>query len=165
MESPNKFDLRYGAPSFSLSLTVRMFMTASAYGSIQHDLDAGTAIVIDGATGTELERRGAAMNSDVWCAMATLSDPEILRSVHQDYIGAGARVIAANTFSAGLNMLGPAGLGEHFEDIVRIAVEMAFEARDRMNATERVAVAGSMSHQMPLPPGTDQRDSRSLPSA
>jgi S-methylmethionine-dependent homocysteine/selenocysteine methylase len=37
-------------------------------------LESGKAIVIDGATGTELERRGAAMDGKAWCAMATLTD-------------------------------------------------------------------------------------------
>ena len=139
-------------------------MTTSAYRTIQEDLNDGKVIIIDGATGTELERRGATMDSDVWCAMATLSAPQTLREIHQDYIQAGARVIAANTFSAGLSMLGPAGLSDRFDDIVRGAVELAMEARDTMNATNRVAVAGSMSHQMPLPPGTDDRDPTNLPS-
>ena len=140
-------------------------MTVSAYGSIEQDLSNGKVIIIDGGTGTELERRGATMDSDVWCAMATLSAPQTLREIHEDYIQAGARVIAANTFSAGLSMLRPAGLTDRFDDIVRSAVALAMEARDRMNATERVAVAGSMSHQMPLPPGTDNRDPAKLPSA
>lgn len=32
-------------------------------------------ILLDGATGTELRRRGAAMHSEVRCAMATLEAP------------------------------------------------------------------------------------------
>lgn len=138
-------------------------MTGTAFEMIAAELEAGQVVVIDGGTGTELERRGAAMHTDVWCAMATLSSQEMLRGVHEDYIRAGSRIITTNTFSAGLDMLQPAGLGDRFESIIRIASEVAFEARDRMNANETVAIAGSMSHQMPLPPGTDNRDPDKLP--
>ena len=121
-------------------------------------------ILLDGATGTELERRGAAMHSEVWCAMATLEAPETLRAVHEDYIRAGSRVITANTFSNNRIMLGPAGLGERSVELTRRAVEIALEARDRLGAGDTVAVAGSMSHQVPLHPGTDFRDPARLPS-
>ena len=121
-------------------------------------------ILLDGATGTELERRGAAMHSEVWCAMATIEAPETLRAVHEAYIRAGARVITANTFSNNRIMLGPAGLGERSVELTRRAVEIALEARDRLGAGDTVVVAGSMSHQAPLHPGTDFRDPARLPS-
>lgn len=132
--------------------------------AIEQDLAAGKVLVLDGGTGTELERRGATMHSDVWCAMATLSHPDILRGVHEDYIRAGSRIITANTFSSNRNMLGPAGLGSQFAEINRCAVEIALEARDRQGANETVAVAGSMSHQVPVAAGTDRRDPDRIPS-
>ena len=140
-------------------------MTGSALDSIQKDIAVGNVLVIDGGTGTELERRGADMHSDVWCAMATLSSPDVLRGVHEDYIRAGSRIITANTFSSSLNMLGPAGLADQFQQLNRLAVEIALEARDRMNANDKVAVAGSVSHQLPLIPGTDRRDPDKVPPA
>ena len=140
-----------------------MTVSGSAYDAIAADLDRGKVVVIDGGTGTELERRGVAMHSDVWCAMATLSAPDTLRDVHEDYIRAGSRIVTTNTFSAGLDMLQPAGLEDKFEPIVTTATQAAFEARDRMNANATVAVAGSMSHQMPLPPGADSRDPNRMP--
>jgi S-methylmethionine-dependent homocysteine/selenocysteine methylase len=140
-------------------------MTTSPLHTIERDVAAGKIIVIDGATGTELERRGAAMNDKAWSAMATLTDPELLRGVHEDYIRAGARVITANTFSTNRNMLEPAGLGSRFEELNRRAVELARQARDRTGTVERVAVAGSMSHQIPIVAGADQRDAHSVPPA
>lgn len=138
-------------------------MTTSPLEAIERELEAGKIIVIDGATGTELERRGAAMHDKAWCAMATLNNPELLRRVHEDYIRAGARVITANTFSTNRNMLEPAGLGSRFEQLNQQAVELARQARDRTGTGERVAVAGSMSHQMPIVGGADQRDAHAVP--
>ncbi len=138
-------------------------MPTSPMARIDADLASGGTVVIDGATGTELERRGAAMHHAAWCAMATLTAPDILLGVHRDYIRAGARVITTNTFSTNRNMLEPAGLGSKFEELTRRAVEIAREARSREGADERVAVAGSMSHQTPLIAGTDERDTHAVP--
>jgi S-methylmethionine-dependent homocysteine/selenocysteine methylase len=137
--------------------------TGSPLNAIERDLQAGKIIVVDGATGTELERRGAAMHDKAWCATATLTDPELLRGVHEDYIRAGARVITANTFSTNRNMLDPAGLGSRFEELNRRAVELAREARDRTGMAGRVAIAGSMSHQVPVMASADQRDVNAVP--
>ena len=138
---------------------------APVIARIERELAEGAVIVLDGATGTELERRGAAMHSEVWCAMATIEAPETLRAVHEDYIRAGSRVITANTFSANRIMLEPAGLESRSTELVRRAVEIALEARDRLGANGTVAVAGSMSHQVPLHTGTDFRDPARLPSS
>tara|TARA_B100000676_G_scaffold71252_1_gene71193 strand:- start:1820 stop:2773 length:954 start_codon:yes stop_codon:yes gene_type:complete len=136
----------------------------SPYAALKVQLDAGRMVLIDGGTGTELEHRGAEMVSDAWCAMATLTAPETLREVHRDYIRAGASVITINTFSTNRNMLDPAGLGHHFEEANRRAAEVALEARALENAERTVAIAGSMSHQMPVKPGTMGRDTSRLPS-
>ena len=139
-------------------------MTTSPLQAIEHSLEEGDIVVIDGATGTELERRGANMHDKAWCAMTTLTDPVLLRQVHEDYIRAGARVITANTFSTNRNMLEPAGLGSRFEELNRRAVELAHDARERTGTVERVAVAGSMSHQVPIVKDADQRDVRAVPA-
>jgi len=89
------------------------------------------------------------MHEKAWCATATLTDPDIVRSVHEDYIRAGARVVTTNTFSTNLNMLVPAGLEEEYERLNREAVRLAREARERTGTEDTVGVAGSMSHQIP----------------
>lgn len=133
-------------------------MVANGFGGIERKLAAGEVVVLDGATGTELEHRGAPMHSGVWCAMATMSHPDVLRQIHEDYIGAGADIITANTFAGTRFMLDSAGLGERFDEINKRAVEVAFEARERAGASRPIAVAGSMSHMTPVMPGKDTRD-------
>ena len=108
-------------------------------------------------------RRGAAEHAQAWVALTTHEAPETLRSVHEDYIRAGARVITANTFANNRILLEPAGLGERSVELTRQAVEIALEARDRLGAGDTVAVAGSMSHMVPYPPGTGRRDPARLP--
>ncbi len=132
-------------------------------GRIESMMKAGECIVIDGATGTELERRGASMHDEAWCAMATETSPEILADIHEDYIRAGAQVITTNTFSSNRNMLDPAGLGDRFESLNRSAVQIAKLARERAQAQDKVAIAGSMSHQIPIEKGTSLRKRDRIP--
>ena len=118
--------------------------------AIERRLAAGEVLLLDGGTGTELERRGAPMHEEVWCGAATLSSGDLLRDVHEDYIRAGASVIVANTYASNRIMLEPAGLGGEFESINRRAVEIGLQARDRAAGGDAVAVAGSMSHMTPM---------------
>ena len=109
----------------------------------QPTLAAGGVLVIDGGMGTELQRRGVPMDEVVWSGAAVLSNPDVVRTVHEDYIRAGADVIITNTFGSTRQMLGGAGLGAQVELVHRRAVVLAQEARAATNS--RVAIAGSLS--------------------
>jgi S-methylmethionine-dependent homocysteine/selenocysteine methylase len=111
---------------------------------LEEKLKAGQIILLDGATGTELEKRGVPMNDKAWSATAVLSSPEAVRAVHRDYILAGADVITANSFSLARHMLVAAGLAEQFGQLNQAAVRLAVEARAQA-ATAPVAIAGSIA--------------------
>jgi len=115
-------------------------------------------VLLDGATGTELEHRGADMNDDAWCAMATLTHGDLLRDIHEDYIRTGCDVIIANTYATSRAMLTPAGYGDRVGEMVSRSVEIAKEARDRASGGRDIAIAGSISHMMPMDKGTAARD-------
>ena len=108
-------------------------------------------LIIDGGTGSELQRRGVAMDANAWSGAAALGHEGLLRQIHADYIHAGAEVITANTFGTTRFVLASAGLDEEFERINRRAMRAAREARDDA-ATGPVAIAGSLSC---LPPRND----------
>ncbi len=111
---------------------------------LERRMGEGEVIILDGATGTELERRGVPMDDAAWCAAALVTHPETVREVHEDYIRAGAEVIITNTFPTARHVLGPADLGNRFVELNELAVELAQQARE--NAAERpVYVAGSIS--------------------
>ena len=107
-------------------------------------IEDGRLLVLDGATGTELERRGVPMDDAAWCAAALVTHPETVREVHEDYVRAGADVIITNTFPTSRHVLEPAGLGDRLRELNVRAVELAQQARE--TAAERpVSVAGSIS--------------------
>ena len=131
--------------------------------SIRRRLASGEVILLDGPTGTELQRRGAAMSSAAWCALATESHPDLLLGIHEDYIRAGADIVTANTYSNARHMLGEAGVPDKAGDLTRRAVEIAMRARDRAAGGRDIAVALSLSHQMPLIAGTGDGDPERRP--
>ena len=101
-------------------------------------------VVIDGAMGTELERRGVPMSERSWSGAALLEHPDAIAAVHEDYIRAGAEVIITNTFAIAPYVLEEAGLDDRFDKTVASAVELAQRAREACGAD--VAIAGSIAN-------------------
>ena len=111
-------------------------------------LDTGDILLIDGGMGTELQKRGVAMNEVAWSGAAVATNPDAVRETHEDYIRAGAKVIITNTFGSTRQMLEPAGYGDQVESVHRDAVKLAKEARDIVG-DQAVAIAGSISTEPP----------------
>lgn len=115
------------------------------YKAMVERLQNGDTLLIDGATGTEIEKRGVPMISNAWNGGGALTHPEIVRQVHEDYILSGAQIIISNTFSTSRHVLEDAGLSENFEFLNRRGVELAIEARTSSN-NNGVLVAGGITH-------------------
>lgn len=139
--------------------------TKNDFEEIHRRLAAGENIWLDAGNGTELQARGAQMHPEVWCGVAHVENPDIMLSIHADNIRVGANVITSNTFSCNRNMMGPAGLGDRVTEAVTKGVELALNARQQTPHDQPVLVAGSMSHQVPITPGTNARNPDTLPSA
>jgi homocysteine S-methyltransferase len=111
-------------------------------------LQAGPPVILDGAMGTELQRRGVPMDSVACSAVAVDTHPQLVRTIHEEYLRAGAEILTANSFSTSRHVLAPLGLGERAAALTRRSVELAQEARDRMaegSAAKPVWIAGSIS--------------------
>ena len=109
-------------------------------------LHSGETILLDGATGSELENRGIKMDN-TWCATASL-EFDILKQIHKDYINAGAKIITTNTYASNRMILEVAGVEDKFEEINLTAINAAIQAREECGRDD-VLVAGSLSHQIP----------------
>jgi len=112
--------------------------------TLKERLDAGETIILDGGTGTEMERRGVPMREGAWCGVGSIANPDGVREVHELYIAAGADVIIANTYASSRHVLAQADMAHEFEHANRLGIELAQQARDNA-ATKPVAVAGSIS--------------------
>jgi homocysteine S-methyltransferase len=96
-------------------------------------LGAGPPLVLDGATGTELTRRGVPTPLPLWSATALRTHPDVVEAVHRDYVAAGARIIVANTFRTNVRTLRGAGLLEEGALLNRTAVALARAAAGRVS--------------------------------
>lgn len=94
----------------------------------------GRVYFFDGGYGTFLQSRGlpAGMSPEIF----GLESPEVIKSVHQDYVDAGANVLTTNTFGGSRPKLGAD------VDVVGLNREMAMIARSV--AGDRVFVGGSV---------------------
>lgn len=144
--------------------------------SISRRLTESRPILLDGATGTELQSRGVPMNSVAWSGLAVDTHHDVVRAVHLAYIRAGAEMITTNTFACGRHMLRAAGVEERTAKINRQAAELARQAREEAGeakagngkgdwsfAPQTVWIAGSISAVsfgeggMPMPPVQEMR--------
>ena len=105
-------------------------------------------IILDGATSTELQRRGVPMSADTWSGLAAITHPDILRELHVAYLRAGAEVIIANTYAAAPQHVAAAGYGDRAREINVRSAELALEAREAA-ADGPAWVAGSLSLMAP----------------
>ena len=128
-----------------------------SYAETEKRLQSGGIVILDGGTGTELERRGVPMDAEAWCGPATLENTGMLEAVHRDYIAAGAKIITANTYASSRLMLEPAGFADRLEEINRTAIQAAHRARTASGG-DGVLVAGSLSHMCPIVKGESRAD-------
>ncbi len=107
--------------------------------ALRERLRAGPALLLDGALGTELERRGCPTTLPLWSTHALLRDPELVVRVHADHAAAGAEVLTANTFRTQRRVLARAGIGGRARELTHLAVALArqaSEARSEPKASE-----------------------------
>ena len=85
-------------------------------------------LVLDGATGTELERAGLSTGLPLWSTHALLEAPECVFQIHASYLAAGAEIVTANTFRTQERTLARGGLAGADARLTRLAVDLARRA-------------------------------------
>ncbi|MGH9812708.1 MAG: homocysteine S-methyltransferase family protein [Candidatus Acidiferrales bacterium] len=124
-----------------------------SYQPIGEKLKSGKAVVLDGAIGTEILRRQV-----TWADHQLANRPEVVRSIHEDYIRAGADVLSTNSFQlcrralynhfrddAHRRHIGARDLDERADKLLAASVRLAIEARERAKAAHPVAIAAAVT--------------------
>ncbi len=106
----------------------------------------GGRLLMDGGTGSELQRRGLGIarsaggtNVGPWSARALGEAPDVVREVHEDYLRVGADIIITNSFYSSRTRLDMDGMGDRWEEYTRLAGEIAVKARDNVDPNAFVA--------------------------
>jgi methionine synthase I (cobalamin-dependent)/5,10-methylenetetrahydrofolate reductase len=85
-------------------------------------------ILCDGAMGTQLYSRGVAY--DRCFEELNLTHPELIKTIHLEYVQAGAEIIETNTFGANRYRLAEHRMEEQVTQINRAAAKLARDVRD-----------------------------------
>jgi S-methylmethionine-dependent homocysteine/selenocysteine methylase len=122
------------------------------YAKLRDRLAHREIIILDGGIGSEMLRRGV-----TWEGHKVESEPDAIRSIHTDYIRAGADVISTNTFQLArrsymnhfadldhMRHIGATDLETRAPILIREGVKRAIEARDKAGRPD-VLIAGSMT--------------------
>lgn len=109
-------------------------------GVVGRWLAAHGRLVLDGALGSELARRGADVDDPLWSARLLIDQPGLIRDIHLDYFRAGADVATTATYQATFEGFAKRGIGPaDAAALMRRAVELACEARDAFCAEPAAA--------------------------
>ena len=104
-------------------------------------LQRGDLLLMDGGTGSELQRRGvdvlrgasAAAGLQAWSATANIEAAEVVQQVHQDYLRVGADILISNNFWTSPTRMEPIGLANEWRTYALAAADNALTARDARN--------------------------------
>lgn len=126
--------------------------------SLLNLIESGRVLLFDGATGTSFQSRDldaeAFGGPDLEGCNENLSrvSPEIVSSVHDEFLEAGADIIETNTFGGTSIVLDEYDLGADAYELSRVSAEIARERADAYSTDERPRfVAGSVGPSTKLP--------------
>jgi methionine synthase / methylenetetrahydrofolate reductase(NADPH) len=119
-------------------------VSVAGYAAVDCLFEGGRTVLCDGAMGTMLYARGVFINR---CYdELNLSQPEMVREIHAEYLQAGAEVVETNTFGGNRFRLEQHGLQDQVRAInvagVKLARESVNQIRDKQAC--EAFVAGSM---------------------
>ena len=83
-------------------------------------------LILDGATGTELQKRG--YTGDVCAEQWTLDHPDAIIDIQRGYVAAGSQVVYTPTFGANRRKLEESGLFNCTADYNRRLAELSAQA-------------------------------------
>ena len=118
-------------------------------------------VLCDGAMGTLLYSKGIFINRSY--DELNLSQPDLIRGIHHEYLQAGAEIIETNTFGGNSFRLGRHSLADKVRDVNRAGARLARQMillGHRVGATE--PDAGYLIDQVAEPGAMDQAIEQSL---
>ncbi len=99
----------------------------------------GAVALLDGGVGQELYRRSGPPASPLWSIQVMMDRPDLVETVHLEFIEAGARIVTVNSYAATPRRLDRAGKGDMFDAVHATAVSAAKSACDKSGRMVRIA--------------------------
>jgi len=121
-------------------------------GKFAELLNTKNLILLDGAMGTELQKRGCDISLPLWSTKPLIDRPDVVRHIHIDYIDCGADIITANTFRTQRRTIEKANytldgksFAETAKELTKTAVDLAQDAVMIASDESEPLVAGCIS--------------------
>lgn len=105
----------------------------------------GNIVIKDGGMGTEILRRGQKTTLPLWSAEVLMTNPNIVKKIHKDYIDAGAQIITTNTFRTTERTLAKKNIHGKAGELTRLACLLARQAIEEAKPKREVLIAGSVA--------------------
>ncbi len=108
-------------------------------------LKSGDVLLMDGGTGSELQRRGvnvlkgAEDRLKAWSATANIDNADVVQQVHRDYLRVGADIIISNNFWTTPSAMDRIGLRDRWKEYAGAAADNTTMARAAGNPDAYVA--------------------------
>lgn len=100
-------------------------------------------LILDGATGTNLQKRG--MPEGVCPEKWITENPDVIKDLQKEYISAGSDILYASTFSGNRIKLEEYGLQDQLEFINTRLVEISKEAVRESGTSKKIFIAGDLT--------------------
>ena len=98
---------------------------------LERILEKQKVLIIDGAFGTELERKGYDINDSLWSAKFLMEKPEAIAAVHLDYLNAGSDCITTASYQASFEGFMKRGMSEQeAKALIQSSITIAQSVRD-----------------------------------
>lgn len=82
-------------------------------------------VLLDGGLGQEINRRSKSANAHpLWSVKVMHEEPDVVVSVHQDFITAGATVLTLNNYTASITRMTRHGMADQFKPTHKLAIEL-----------------------------------------
>ena len=103
-------------------------------------------LIMDGAMGTELMRRGIELPLPLWSSMSNIDQFDQVMNIHKDYIEAGSDILTTNTFRTTPRTFIKAGYSQNESEIIsEQCCNKAIEAAKHAVKKENTLIAGSVA--------------------
>ena len=103
-------------------------------------------LIMDGAMGTELMRRGIELPLPLWSSMSNIDQFDQVMNIHKDYIEAGSDILTTNTFRTTPRTFIKAGYSQNESEIIsEKCCNKAIEAAKHAVKKENTLIAGSVA--------------------
>ena len=103
-------------------------------------------LIMDGAMGTELMRRGIDLPLPLWSSMSNIDQYDQVMNIHKDYIEAGSDIVTTNTFRTTPRTFIKAGYSQNESEIIsKKCCNMAIKAAKQAVKKKNTLIAGSVA--------------------